>query len=79
MKPGDLYKSTHPRTPDGEPTVAQVMKTWNKRDIDPECPESVAIISMVQYILWCDGQHSGTFNIARHRFNRQYTRAGATQ
>ena len=30
--------------------LAQVIGTWNKRDIDSECPESVAIIGMVKFV-----------------------------
>ena len=30
--------------------LAEVIGTWNKRDIDPDCPESVAIIGMVKFV-----------------------------
>ena len=30
--------------------LAEVVGTWNKRDIDPDCPESVAIIGMVKFV-----------------------------
>jgi hypothetical protein len=30
--------------------LAEVLGTWNKRDIDPDCPESVAIIGMVKFV-----------------------------
>ncbi len=30
--------------------LAEVIGTWNKADIDPHCPESVAIIGMVKLI-----------------------------
>ena len=76
MKPGDLYQS---KLEGHEGTVVQIMKTWNKRDIDPECPESVAIIPMVQYVMWKDGQPGGTFNYKRGSFHRRYTRVEATQ
>ena len=79
MKPGDLYKPTRRGTSDGESTVAQVMKTWNKRDIDPDCPLSVAIIPMVQFVVWSDGQKGGTFNFQRQSFHRQYTRVEVAQ
>lgn len=83
MKQGDIYQ--HKRKEGGPPhngaesRVVQIIKTWNKRDIDPDCPESVAIIPMVQFIVWSDGQEGGTFNCQRGSFNRQYTRAEVTQ
>ena len=80
MKPGDLYQSNRRRLATRkDDAVIQVVKTWNKRDIDPDCPESVAIIPMVQFVVWSDGQKGGTFNFPRRRFTRQYTRAEVTQ
>lgn len=80
MKPGDLYQSNrrHLATRKDD-AVIQVVKTWNKRDIDPDCPESVAIIPMVQFVVWLDGQKGGTFNFQRGSFHRQYTRVEAEQ
>ena len=76
MKPGDLYQS---KLEGQEGTVVQIMKTWNKTDIDPECVESVAIIPMVQYVVWQDGQPGGTFNYQRGSFHRRYTKVEAKQ
>ena len=56
MKPGDIYQPKRKEDGGAESRVAQIIKTWNKRDIDPDCPESVAIIPMVQFIVWSDGQ-----------------------
>ena len=80
MKPGDLYQSNrrHLATRKDD-TVVQIIKTWNKRDIDPECPESVAIIPMVQYVVWQAGQPGGTFNYQRGSFHRRYTKVEAEQ
>ena len=36
---------------DGINTLFQVVRTYNKRDIDPECPMSVAIIPMVEVVV----------------------------
>ena len=33
-----------------ESVLAEVLTTWNKRDIDPYCVESVAIIGMVKLV-----------------------------
>lgn len=38
--------------------LAQITSTYNKRDIDPECPESVAIIGMVR-IIYLSGSGQG--------------------
>ena len=75
MKIGDLYQSKrrHLATRNQD-AVAQVTKTWNKRDIDPECPESVAIIGMVQFVVWLEGEKTGPFNHSRRLFNRNYER-----
>ena len=39
--------------------LAEVVGTWNKRDIDPDCLESVAIIGMVK-LLYVSGPNIGT-------------------
>ena len=45
---GDIYLSSE-RAYTLEPdTLVQVERTYNKRDIDPECPMSVAIVPMVE-------------------------------
>ena len=38
--------------------LAQIMSTYNKADIDPDCPESVAIIGMVR-IMYLSGPQQG--------------------
>ncbi len=80
MKPGDLYQSKRRRLATRkDDAVVQIIKTWHKRDIDPDCPLSVAIIPMVQFVVWSDGQKGGTFNFQRQSFHRQYTRVEVTQ
>ena len=43
IKVGDLVRHKH-----NLDKLAQVTAFWDKRDIDPDCPESVAIIGMVR-------------------------------
>ena len=43
IKVGDLVRHKH-----NQDKLAHVVSFWNKRDIDPDCPESVAIIPMVR-------------------------------
>ena len=38
--------------------LVQIMSTYNKRDIDPDCPESVAIIGMVK-VVYLTGSEQG--------------------
>jgi hypothetical protein len=45
---GDLLQSLGWATPS---MLVEVLRTYNKRDVDPECLESVAIIGMVEIIV----------------------------
>lgn len=45
MKKGDLYQSKD------QQVLVEVLRTWNHRDIDPECPESVAIVGMLEVVI----------------------------
>jgi len=45
IKVGDLVR--HKYNPD---RLAHVVAFWDKRDIDPDCPESVAIIGMIRLL-----------------------------
>ena len=52
MKKGDLYKALpYPKNPERTGCfLAEVVRTYDKPDIDPECPESGAILSMVEVV-----------------------------
>ena len=57
---------------EGNHDLCQVTGLWTKRDIDPECPESVAIIGMVKAV-WLSGEMQGKeFNIARRAFTYRW-------
>mgnify|MGYP001178513953 CR=1 FL=1 len=51
--------------------LAEVVGTWNKRDIDPDCPESVAIIGMVKFV-YVSGPDIGFERSIRYRNFRAY-------
>ena len=45
IRVGSLVRHKHSKD-----KIAQVIGFWDKRDIDYECPESVAIIGMIRLI-----------------------------
>ena len=52
--------------------LCQIVSLYDKRDIDYDCPESVAIVPMVKAV-WLTGSHQGyTFRSARRNFNRSW-------
>ena len=68
IKAGNLFKTKLADTFTGDNELCQVVSTYNKADIDPECPESVAIVGMVKAV-WMSGPHIGkTFCSARRNF-----------
>ena len=70
MKVGDLCKS-RPHHSDAE-ELCQIVSFYDKRDIDYDCPEYVAIVPMVKAV-WLTGSHQGyTFRSARRNFRRSW-------
>lgn len=68
IKAGNLFKTKRPMR-SGVDELCEVISTYNKPDIDPQCPESVAIVGMVKAV-WLSGPHIGkTFRSARRNFN----------
>ncbi len=45
IKKGDLFRSLT------DQILVEVVRTYNHSDIDPECPESIAIIGMIETII----------------------------
>ena len=39
-------------------TLVEIVSFWDKRDIDPDCPESIAIVGMVKFV-YLNGEHQG--------------------
>ena len=69
IKVGQLFK-TEDKTVGT--TLCQIISFYDKRDIDPECPQSVAIVSMVK-AMWMSGPHLGKeFRVSRKTFNYRW-------
>ena len=73
MKPNDLYKAkkSDASALTNIPRLVQVIKTYNKPIIDPMCPESVEIATMVSYVSMSGpsiGQNR-TIRLRAFRFN----------
>lgn len=74
MKKGDLYEWTGKS---GQ-LLGQVVTTYNKRDIDPDCPQSVAIVPMVRLMLWDDGKYARTTDYRLSAFHRVWKKVEIT-
>ena len=56
----------------GTQQLCQIVSLYDKRDIDYECPESVAIVPFVKAI-WLTGDNQGNhFRSARRNFRRAW-------
>lgn len=70
IKKGKLYQCLDP---DVGLVLCEVVSTYNRPDIDPDCPESVAIVGMVR-AMWMSGPHIGkTFSVTRKTFNYRWS------
>jgi len=67
IKVGDLVR--HKYSPD---KLAQITGFWDKRDIDYDCPESVAIIGMVRLIYIDEGSLGHEGSISRRAFSANW-------
>ena len=66
FKVGTLCRRTCPITQ--EEQLCEIVSLYDKRDIDYECPESVAIVPFVKAI-WLTGEQQGrNFRSARRNF-----------
>ena len=72
IKPGKLFKTKRVDTFTGKNELCEIIHTYNKADIDPQCPESVAIVGFVKAV-WMSGPHIGkTFRSARRNFRMNW-------
>ena len=67
IKPGTLCRRIH-----GSQNLCQVVSLYNHTDIDPECPESVAIIGMVKFVLLSGDDIGRKFKQKRTDFNYRW-------
>ena len=70
MKVGALCARTCYVT--GKQELCQIVSFYDKRDIDPECPESVAIIPFVKAMWLTGGNQGNIFRSARRNFRRAW-------
>jgi len=71
---GDLFLSIDsPGRPEGKCFV-EVVRTYNKRDIDPDCPESVAIIGIVEIVVLSGSDIGKSMRFLRRGFNQRFVR-----
>ena len=59
IEKGDLFRSLT------DEVLVEVVRTYNHRDIDPDCPESVAIIGMIETVV-LSGKDIGETRRFRH-------------
>ena len=52
--------------------LAQITAFWTKRDIDPECPESVAIIGMVSLMYINEEQLGHESSVSRRSLSTNW-------
>ena len=52
--------------------IGQITALWDKRDIDYECPESVAIIPMVRIIYLNEDQMGQQGSVSRRGFHTNW-------
>ena len=70
IKIGSLYKRTCAVTNDQ--MLCQIVDLFDKRDIDFDCPESVAIVPVVKAV-WLNGNNIGhVFTSARRNFRHAW-------
>ena len=60
IEKGDLFRSLT------DEVLVEVVRTYNHRDIDPDCPESIAIIGMIETVV-LSGKDIGKTRKFRHR------------
>ena len=64
------------RTLAGEPVhmLVEVLRTWNQPDIDPICPESVAIVGMLEVIVLTGPKMGKKIKFRTNTFRRKFER-----
>ena len=68
MKIGDLFKSKHTNH-----SIVEIIKFYNRRDIDDECPLSVAIIPTVVYIVLTGDDMGKEYRCSRRNFGNRFS------
>lgn len=66
IKKGKLYR--YAENGNIKQPLVEVNATWNKPDIDPQCPESVAIVGMVTFTYLSGPKIGKSRSVSRKRF-----------
>ena len=75
MKQGELYQiKVRAFRPVLNGEIVEIVRTYNKRDIDPMCVESVAIVSMVEALVISGPGIGKTVKMSTRTFNRSFER-----
>ena len=56
----------------GEQELCEIVSLYDRRDIDPDCPQSVAIIPFVKAMWLTGGNQGSVFQSARRNFYRAW-------
>lgn len=67
IKKGKLYR--YAENGNINQPLVEVNKTWDKPDIDPHCPESVAIVGMVTFTYLSGPKIGKTRSVRRRVFS----------
>ena len=71
IKKGNLFQGRV--TVEGtSPILVEVLRTYDKRDIDWQCPESVAIVGMVEAVVLNGPDIGKNRKYQRRQFNRLF-------
>ena len=74
IEKGKLYiaNTDHRDTAHWDQVLVEIARTYDKRDIDPDCPESVAIVPMVEAIVLTGENIGRTRRFRRRYFSRNF-------
>lgn len=72
MNRGDLYQALDRSRVLPPDTLVQIERTYDKRDIDPDCPMSVAIIPMVEVFVLSGEKMGRKLKWSRQSFRRKF-------
>ncbi len=74
MNRGDLYQALDRSRVLPPDTLVQIERTYDKRDIDPDCPMSVAIIPMVEVFVLTGKDMGRKFKWRRQAFRQKFSK-----
>ncbi len=69
---GDLFQCHLLAHQGPSPLLVEVVRTYDKPDIDPECPESVAIVGMVEAVVLSGPDIGKTRRYTRTQFRSRF-------